>query len=82
MKYLDLIDMKAVVLTKKAMILEFVEVVRFEIEGGKKKKISASNDELVQKIWDRVKGEAMNFSMSSSSGYSRFSESVTIALLP
>lgn len=61
MKYLDLIDMKAVVLTKKAMILEFVEVVRFEIEGGKKKKISASNDELVQKIWDRLMGEAMNF---------------------
>lgn len=54
--------MKAVVLTKKAMILEYVEVVRFEIEGGKKKKISASNDELVQKIWDRLMGEAMNFS--------------------
>ena len=79
MKYLDLIDMKAVVLTKKAMILEFVEVVRFEIEGGKKKKISASNDELVQKIWDRVKGEAMNFSTEKE--LRRHLESVTREML-
>lgn len=78
-KYLDLIDMKAVVLTKKAMIIEFVEVVRFEIEGGKKKKISASNDELVQKIWDRVKGEAMNFSTEKE--LRRHLESVTREML-
>ena len=71
--------MKAVVLTKKAMILEFVEVVRFEIEGGKKKKISASNDELVQKIWDRVKGEAMNFSTEKE--LRRHLESVTREML-
>lgn len=71
--------MKAVVLTKKAMILEYVEVVRFEIEGGKKKKISASNDELVQKIWDRLKGEAMNFSTEKE--LRRHLESVTREML-
>lgn len=79
MKFLDLIDMKAVVLTKKAMILEYVEVVRFEIEGGKKKKISASNDELVQKIWDRLMGEAMNFSTEKE--LRRHLESVTREML-
>lgn len=71
--------MKAVVLTKKAMILEYVEVVRFEIEGGKKKKISASNDELVQKIWDRLMGEAMNFSTEKE--LRRHLESVTREML-
>ena len=71
--------MKAVVLTKKATILEFVEVVRFEIEGGKKKKISASNDELVQKIWDRLMGEAMNFSTEKE--LRRHLESVTREML-
>ena len=71
--------MKAVVLTKKAMILEYVEVVRFEIEGGKKKKISASNDELVQKIWDRLMGEAMNFSTEKE--HRRHLESVTREML-
>ena len=70
--------MKAVVLTKKAMILEYVEVVRFEIEGGKKK-ISASNDELVQKIWDRLMGEAMNFSTEKE--LRRHLESVTREML-
>lgn len=79
MKFLDLNDMKAVVLTKKATILEFVEVVRFEIEGGKKKKISASNDELVQKIWDRLMGEAMNFSTEKE--LRRHLESVTREML-
>lgn len=71
--------MKAVVLTKKAMILEYVEVVRFEIEGGKKKNISASNDELVQKIWDRLMGEAMNFSTEKE--LRRHLESVTREML-
>ena len=71
--------MKAVVLAKKATILEFVEVVRFEIEGGKKKKISASNEELVQKIWDRLMGEAMNFSTEKE--LRRHLESVTREML-
>lgn len=45
--------MKTDALTTKKTILNLVEVVRLEIES-KKKKLSVSDDELVQKIMDKI----------------------------
>lgn len=52
--------MKANVFTTKETIFGQVEVVRLEIES-KQKRLSASDEELVQKIWDKVVADNSEF---------------------
>ena len=52
--------MKTNVFTTKETIFGQVEVVRLEIES-KQKRLSASDEELVQKIWDKVVADNSEF---------------------
>lgn len=52
--------MKTNVFTTKETIFGQVEVVRLEIES-KQKRLSASDEELVQKIWDKVVADNIEF---------------------
>ena len=52
--------MKTNVFTTKETIFGQVEVVRLEIES-KQKRLSASDEELVQKIWDKVVADNREF---------------------
>lgn len=57
--------MKTNVFTTKETIFGQVEVVRLEIES-KQKRLSASDEELVQKIWDKVVADNSEFTTERS----------------